>query len=1389
MASIFISHSSRDTPAAGEVKSWLEDHGYNRVFLDFDKDTGLGAGGDWERQLYDEVARCHAVIIVITPAWLESKWCFAEFAQARALGKVIFPLLMNSHDRKRIEPTIRTIQAELWNEAGRRHLLRRLNEVANEIARGHHWDPARSPWPGIASFEAEDAAVFFGRDPEIRKVCELLEGKRAHGGARLLLIVGGSGSGKSSVVKAGVLPYLARDPRRFITLPPFRPGQTPLTEYAKILAEAMGRPTDFEALRTELCGSRAQTVLNHILEALTVGLAREATPLLTVDQFEEVFTIAGTAERSAFLRVLKDFIGSGRPRSALVVATVRSDLLDEMLKGDDFAIAHDVFTLAPLPFDRLAKVIEGPARVAALTLEEGLGARILEDVGSTVEALPLLAFTLRELYERFGDDGKLTIVEYEALGDSDRRLRPLENVVRRKAEETLQVAAPSAAELSALKETFVGQLVRVNEEGVRLRYPGKVENIPKPARRLVQLLIEARLLSSRLEGQALAVEVAHEALFKAWPMLATWLDEEHDFLIGRRQIEEAKRLWETTSEKQKEKAVLSGLLLEKARTWNAAWPERLRDVRAYVVASIQKDDATRKRWERLKTVGVIFSAAISVLLAGLSSFAWLERNRAEQEAVVAMREARRADQEAVRAVAEAKRADGQRDDALRRQSLFLANLSQQQSARKDFGTALALALNALPDENDSRPYVPQAEAALYEAIGSLHERRVLRGIDNTLDSAAFSPDGAQVVTASSEGSVLIWDARSGAELAVLRGKDDLKSATFSPDGTRIVAASRHGTAILWNAISHKEIAVLPGDGFPTEIATFSPDSKRVLTASHGAWLWDATKGKIIAELRGQDSDVEAAVFSPSGEQIVTGSWDGIARVFNATDGTLLTVLKGHKGPVLSAQFSPDGARIVTASTDATARIWDAKDGAQLGVLRGHAGTLSSASFSPDGTRIVTASNDPSFYPDGTRIVTPPPDRTARVWDAQSGAEILKLNGHDAEIQSATFSSDGTVVLTASWDGSARVWSSVDGHEVAVLRGHDSALRSATFSPDERTIVTASDDGSVRLWDLLPIGANPIKLRGHEDRVFDASFSPDGAQVVTASGDRTARLWNATTGSELATFRGHEGTVWRAAFSSDGKMIVTASEDGTARIWSLTTLAQEIVLRGHTGGVTGAAFSPDNKRVVTTGGDSKARLWDANNGTALAVLSGHESSVQSGEFSPDGKFIVTASSDATARIWDANRGTQVTVLTGHGDAVTSASFSPDGAQVVTASLDGTALIWDALRGSKLATLRGHEGGVDSAAFSPDGKRVVTASFDNTVRLWDARSGEMLGLLSSLDGGYSVSFAPDAKRVLTASFDNTAIIRRVFSTTQDLVNYARSISPRPLTPVQRDRFFLE
>ena len=457
----------------------------------------------------------------------------------------------------------------------------------------------------------------------------------------------------------------------------------------------------------------------------------------------------------------------------------------------------------------------------------------------------------------------------------------------------------------------------------------------------------------------------------------------------------------------------------------------------------------------------------------------------------------------------------------------------------------------------------------------------------------------------------------------------------------------------------------------------------------------------------------------------------------------LSVLEGHEDSVLAASFSPDGSRIATVSRDRTARVWDARTGQEMLVLEGHEDSVLTASFSPDGAHVAATASD----------------GTARVWDADSGKELKVLRGHEGAIHSAKFSPESRRIVTASNDGTARVWDTDTGAELKVLEGHENQLRSAEFSPDGRRIVTASLDRTARVWDA-DTGAALHTLEGHDDGVRSAIFSPDGRRIVTASWDRTARVWDADTGEEVLKLEDHENSAKTASFSPDGDRIITVSEDGAARVWGAES-GQEMHMLELPG--MHATFSPDGLRIVTASEDGTARVWDAGTGQNIRILEGHQRKVLHAAFSPESARIITASEDGTARVWDTDTGEEILKLEGHERSVFHASFSSDGAHIVTASDDNTTRVWNAQTGHEMHILKGHDGAQGNPSFSPDGARIVTTAWDYAARVWDTETGEEIlvlkghgefGITLTITTRMPACFSPDGAHVVTAAWDGTA-----------------------------------
>ena len=461
-------------------------------------------------------------------------------------------------------------------------------------------------------------------------------------------------------------------------------------------------------------------------------------------------------------------------------------------------------------------------------------------------------------------------------------------------------------------------------------------------------------------------------------------------------------------------------------------------------------------------------------------------------------------------------------------------------------------------------------------------------------------------------------------------------------------------------------------------------------------------------------------------------------------------LRGHAGSVLSVAFSPDGKYVLSGSGDKTAKLWDAVTGAEVRTFTGHTASVYSAVFSPDGKYVLTGSWDD----------------TANLWDAATG-KVLHIFGGQNPADVAVFSPDGKYVLTGFSD--AILWDAASGAQLRTFSKQDSwGIMALAFSPDGKYVIAGSANRTAVLWDATT-GRQLHIFTGFLGRVESVAFSPDGKYILAGSDDKTAKLWEAATGEEVRTFQSHIGPVHGVAFSPDGNYILMGGLDN-AVMCDIATGIEVRILSGHTGYVNSVAFSPDGKYVVTGGDDQTAKLWDVSDQSAAPALSGpgliafhgHSSSIYSVTFSPDGKYVLTGSIDNTAKLWDSATGAEIRTFSGHTDVVSSVAYSPDGKYVLTGSYDGNVKLWNAASGEEIYTLHWFPSWISSVAFSPDGRQALAGSGDsgypNTI-LWDTVTGLKL---RTFDGIGPIAFSPDGKYVLLRSDDPRVVIIRDIAT---------------------------
>ena len=1222
--------------------------------------------------------------------------------------------------------------------------------------------PGKSPYKGLQYFDVGDADDFFGREDLTSELVDYLRHNS------LLAVVGASGSGKSSLVRAGLVNALQTGQQLAdgTTPPAGSTGWpmhiiTPTSRPLESLAASLTRESESVRATATLVDDLATDPrsLHFFVRRLLSKPGTGERLLLVVDQFEELFTLCkDRVQRKVFVDNLlaaacPDMAAGCSPAdtSTLVVLTLRADFYAQCAEFDNLRSAlerHQRF-IGAMSTDELRQAIEKPASHGGWELEPGLVSVLLQDVGDEPGALPLLSHALLETWKR-RQGRALTLAGYAASGRVQGAIAKTADEVYNKR---LTAEQQDVARRIFLELTELGEGAQDTRRRVRLQDLIPQGEAALSVEKVLKLLTDARLVTTYQDE----AEVAHEALIREWPALREWLEaDREDLRVGRR-LEEAAREWQR--EEEDVEALYRGARLVQALEWAAGHSVTLSPAtRRFLDTSRDAADQAERAQEAIRQRE----------LAQAQKLVEAERLRAEEQArflrqvedalAKAERQTRRAQAGELSSHAQFAAVNNASDPS---QALLLARQAIQVTWSVD-GYVVSNAVRAALD-------VAQTAPPWRFTLPSKHHT-------DSVKSAAYSPDGAHIVTSGSDKTAHVWEVHSRQKLRSLRGHmAPVNSATYSPDGTYIITSSDDRTACIWHAQTGKRLLSLRGHAASVNSATYSPDGNFIITASDDrtARVWNANSGNEILSLQGHTATVSSAAYSPNGKYVVTSSIDGTAQVWDAISGQALVILRGHADWVLSAAYNPDGDNIVTASDDQTARVWDAGSGRKILSLRGHKAAVLSATYSPDGAYIVTSSSD----------------RTARVWDAHSGNELLSLRGHSASISSATFSPDGAYVITGSYDRTARVWAATATQVMFALYGHTDHVSSASYSPDGIHILTASHDRTVRIWDAVSLQEQGV-LRGHTDRVSSAAYCPDGLHILTTSDDGTARIWHARDGVELLSLGSPSDRINSAVYSPVGDCILTVGADHIAWIWDSRSGKKILPLINRMVQIWTASFSPDGGRAVTTS-ERTARVWDVRSGKELLSLQSQTDGIWWAVYSPDGTQIITGSDVGIAEVWDAHTGDALLSLIGHTNRLNSAAYSPDGFQIVTASADETARVWDTRSGKEQLCLNGHTSVVWSVAYSPDGTNLVTTSGDQTARVWNAQNGkELLSLNDHTGAVRSVAYSPDGTHVVTTCDDN---ITRVWPATADslLAVVERLIQRDPplLTPDERRRFGLE
>ncbi len=1096
----------------------------------------------------------------------------------------------------------------------------------------------RCPYVGLDSFSEEDADRFFGRetlvDELVKRILEL----------RFIVIAGPSGSGKSSLVRAGLIHVLKQgaisnsDRWLYAFL---NPGRDPIESLAQAMSRLAKSPEASDFIRSHMSEPDA---LHKLVESVLSDL-NDQRAVIFVDQFEEAFTQVPKekeGQRVAFLNLLMHAATVENGRVTVLLA-MRSEFVSSCATYPQLnaLLNRQFMQVGSMQTDELVSAISLPALKVGLRIDPDLVVQVVNDMHNEPGILPLMQFALKDLFDTQQAAGgviALTRSDYLARGGLYKALeRHAEESIKRLTGREQQLARtvfssliePGRGTPDTRRTAFFDELV----PAYTLR-----TDIEAIIRKLADA--SARLLTTDEQDHRVTVTLAHEQLIDAWPWLKKLVNENRDIIAMQNEIASNAEEWEKN--KNDISYLYSGARL-------ATIQEKIKvlvlndHLQAFLEASIKAEKNIRNQSERTKRRIIAGLITFSGLILGLLIFSLSQLNISRAQQLGSQAQAAFAEQNYNAALLYAFQSNQiHKNDAA---DLVLDNIVYRNFAggKQLFGHTLGVNSVAWSADGQLASGSNDNTVIIWD-LKTGQPAQTLNGHTLSVKSVAWSKDG-QLASGSLDNTVIIWDIKTSQPAQTLNGHGSyVNSVAWSVD-EQLASGSPNITAlIIWDLKTGQPAQTLKGyTDFVTSV-DWSADGRLALGSTENTVIiWDIKTSQPAQTLQGHSYSVNSVAWSADG-QLASGSWDNTVIIWDLKTGRPAQTLKGHTDVVTSVSWSADG-QLASSSRDNSVIIWDFKTGQPAQILKGHADIVNSIAWSADG-QLASGSNDD----------------TVIIWDLETGQPAQTLKEHTISVASVAWSTDGRLA-SGSWDKSVIIWDLKSGQPAQALKGYTSSVNSVSWSADGQ-LASGSRDSKVIIWDLKT-GQPAQTLKGHGDIVTSVAWSANG-QLASGSNDYTVIIWDRETGQPARTLIRHKDIVTSVAWSVDGRL-ASGSQDDTVIIWDLETGQPAQTLKGHTDNVTSVAWSADG-RLASGSGDNTVIVWDLRSGQSAQTLKGHAAIVNSVVWSADGR-LASGSSDKALIVWDLKSGKPAQSLKGYTDSVISLAWSAEG-QLASGEFGGT-----------------------------------------------------------------------------------------------------------------------